>query len=174
VRSNLKLTGSNRRSDLGRGRSTLGLGHPGPVALPYLFLTQAPARGWGFVLFTGEARLAGEERRRRTAASPDYRSPFGIESARGRPLPPSQLLAAALALRCTLATGLLDGTSAALLPVCTGRARIEAPRQTRLTFSTKDVTIKASDPLASARCDIEVSDCGLEMYRETVEVKLRK
>jgi hypothetical protein len=43
-------------------------------------------------------------------------------------------------------------------PVCTGRARIEAPRQTRLTFSTKDVAIKASDPLASARCDIELSD----------------
>ena len=44
----------------------------------------------------------------------------------------------------------------------------------RLTFSTKDVAIKASDPLASARCDIEVSNCGLEMYGETVEVKLRK
>src|SRR5262245_23610082 len=46
-------------------------------------------------------------------------------------------------------------------------------RKARLAFGTKYVAVKAGDPPASARRDVEIMDGRLDMRRDVVPVKLR-
>ena len=43
----------------------------------------------------------------------------------------------------------------------------------QLTLSTKYVTVEACNPLASARGNIEITDSGLDVRRDSVPIKLR-
>jgi hypothetical protein len=46
-------------------------------------------------------------------------------------------------------------------------------RMAQLTLSTKYVTVEARNPPASARGNIEITDSGLDVWRDSVPVKLR-
>ena len=43
----------------------------------------------------------------------------------------------------------------------------------QLTLGAKYVAVEARNPLASTRCNIEVTDSGLDLRRDTVPIKLR-
>ena len=47
------------------------------------------------------------------------------------------------------------------------------PRMAQLTLSTKYVTVEACNPPASARGNIEIIDSGLDVWRDSVLIKLR-
>jgi hypothetical protein len=47
------------------------------------------------------------------------------------------------------------------------------PAQTEITFGAEDIAIKACDPLPPLRGNIQISNGGLDMWRNAVPIKLR-
>ena len=47
------------------------------------------------------------------------------------------------------------------------------PRKPNLTLGTKHVAIKACDPPAPTRCDIEVTNSGMDVRRDAIPIKFR-
>ena len=47
------------------------------------------------------------------------------------------------------------------------------PAQTQITFGAEDIAVKACDPLPPLRGNIQISNGGLDMWRNAVPIKLR-